>query len=756
MTFDEAHRKEKWFFDTLFADDLKMRELCDINNFRRKLVSLYEEFVAAQIKLAAPRVFDKVVEYCRYMWTKWDWGTWQECFENSHMVKYHLDRLIQGMVRNGKKTSLPTSAAEILIRQDVLKCAAKCSSQFLDPATALQNTKQEYIRLMANVTENLIEQVHCSTSQCKEFKRYMSLGCHVVKVIVFIVEQFLEQAEETFDKLISHEEERYQHVEIHMRPVEGMVCSLIKCGQSQLAQLGAIIDNLPLLPTQYILLDPPKVLEHATPKVETLRAPFGLTCDASGVVSSSVAKVPTGSIIVQIAGAKFSLELMLEMSNSTDPVRFAYVEPDCSIISDDANVSAPLLYHEEHVSCEFLQERERFQSLRRAAELLTLVFNSETTRFGKPIAERGEFEQMVHGCMLICLHPTDGDDPDWYKENHHGTLPPPVYNSDFVVKQPGMCCTIGCVRTHDTAFNPCGHTVCCWECAKKVHKCPVCTMDLTRSATGFRAAKDLCYDHLLTEPDHLARVRLGEEHDVKSRQAIEDEYQKVMIKFMPEDDLDGQSVDTARLALEERSRQRAATLAARGDGTGRLPKQAHLWPRFDELEKERARSAQEKQTITQRFAEAHSQKETQMQQLEQAHRDTQQQLREQHIQQRAAMLHHVKTLEDVLRKTDIRMKSNLLAPAESDGHSQCTQCSVVFLPGEGLLSSGKVSAYNCAACGDAFCDECAPSPGFVFKTGGKDKVQRVCRACRAALEESGGARSRLIPAERPDGTRFGS
>jgi hypothetical protein len=777
MTFDEAHRKEKWFFDTLFADDPEMRELCDINNFRGKLIRLYDQFVAAQIKEAAPRVFAKVIEYGKHMNRKWDWHAQQECYESPLAMVDELNRLIQGIVTNGKHTSLPTSGHEILIREDVLACAAKCNL-FLDPATALQNTKQEYLRLMANVGENLIEQVHCSTKQLK-FNRFLSLGCHLVKVIVFIVKQFLEQVEETFDTLISTEEKRYQYLGAQRRPVQGMVGSLIKCGQSQLSQLGAVIDNLPNLPMQYIPLDPPKILEHATPKVEILTAPFGLICGASGEVvrysgflnkggtsKTEAAKIPTGSTIVQIDGTKFTLELMLTKQYSTVGVRFAYVPPrpdgrsGCSIISDDVDVSTPFLYHHEHVSCEFLEERERFLCHRRAAELLTLVFNSETTLpSGKPIATRAEFERIVNGRRLVCLDPTGGGDPDWYSTNHLGPRPSKgptdLRAVDFYVPQPGMCCTIGCTNAHDTAFSPCGHTVCCWECAQHVDECPVCAMDLTCSARGIRLTKDLCYDHPPTELDHQERVQSGMQRDAESRQAVEDEYQQMLIKFMFEDEIGGEGRDTARLALQEHCRQRAV-LAARGDGTGRLPDQACLWPRFHELEMERDRSSQEKQAIEHRMQVAQGQAAADMEQLRQTHREILQQLRLQHSQQAEAMLQYVRVLEDVLDKTDIRVKSRLLAPTESDGTAKCTRCLVVFIPGEGLLSSGKVAAYNCGACGYAFCNECAPSPGYAFQTGGKEKVQRVCGECEAALHESNGARSRLIPANRPDGTRFGS
>lgn len=704
-------------------------------------------------------MFAKVVKYGNYMNSKWDWHAQQECYEDPYAMVLELNKLVQGMVASGKLTRLPTSAAEILIRDDVLECATECSN-FIDRPTALQNTKKKYIKLMANVGETLIEQVHWSTKQLK-YKRFVSLSCHLVKVIVFIVKEFLEQTEEAFDSLISEEEKKYEHLDISERPVEGMVGSLIKCGQSQLSQLGAIIDNLPVLPSRFMRLDPPDFLEHATPKVEMLAAPFGLICNASGLVTSSTGKISPGSTIVQIGGTKFSLELMLEMSNSPAPVKFAYVQSGCSIISDDVDVGTPFLYHEAHVSSEFLEERERFLCHRRAAELLVLVFDKETTRpSGKPIAERGNFERLVHGRKLVCLDPTCGNDPDWYKQNHNGTLPskkPTGSNGmDFVIKLSGMCCTPGCKATHDTAFSPCGHTVCCWECAGKVDECPVCAMDLTRSATGIRPARDLCYDHPPTEQDHRARVLEGKERDRASQEAVEDEYKEMLIKFKYEDDQLPDGEATYIQALEKQSQKRAE-LAARNDGSGLLPGQACIWPRFDELEKERAKSQRAMEAKEQRMVALQRQSGAEMQQLKRVHEDTLTQLRQQHHQQRVSMLTYVKTLEDVLSKTDICMKSSLLASTVTDGRNTCSSvdCSVVFLPGEGILSSGKVPAYNCATCGDAFCDACAPAPGYVFQTGGKDKVRRVCARCRDALDASGGVRSRLIPATRPDGTRFG-
>ena len=57
MSFVDAGCKETWYFNTLFEHDQRLRDLCGITNFRAKLVELYEQFVAAQIKNAAPKVF---------------------------------------------------------------------------------------------------------------------------------------------------------------------------------------------------------------------------------------------------------------------------------------------------------------------------------------------------------------------------------------------------------------------------------------------------------------------------------------------------------------------------------------------------------------------------------------------------------------------------------------------------------------------------------------------------------------------------
>eukprot|EP01046_Picozoa_sp_COSAG06_P019700 COSAG06_NODE_1414_length_9536_cov_28.536717_3_plen_706_part_00 len=610
MSFVEACQKEQWFFEELcgnteFSD---IQHLCGIDSFRRKLVGMYERFVAAQIKLAAPRVFAKVVSYGSHMSETWAWEAEQECYEDKHRMAKEVKKLINDTVTIGKETSKPTSRIEILLREDVAECIEECKDHVhRDQTHALENTKRSLVKLMANVGENLLEQVHTASHQTR-FRRFLTMGTHIVQVIAFIVRQFLQKAEARFDKTIEEEEKRFQDLESWRRPVEGMVGSLISCGTSELSQLATVIDNLPELPVQYMVMDPPSFLEHAKPQVKKIQpdqtnphGAFGFVCDSSGLVSATDGSIPRGSTVIQIDDGPFDLSSLLELSTKARPVHFAYSVTGCSVISNDADVTTPWLHYPEHVSLEFLEERERFLCHRRAAELLALVFHAETTRSnGNAIPARVEFEEMVcdesrdeQGDLVRVsrqlVHLDHGDDPDWYQRNYHGERPSlPVVPTELIIPQPGTCCTYGCSRTHDTAFNPCGHTVCCWECAQRLDACPVCGIDvglatqITQIRTGIRKSKDLCYDHPSSEDDHTNCVRRAKAKDEARYTEARDEFKRQLLYFKKESEYDEGG---ARQALEEARRD----LRQRQD---RLPNQTALWPRYTDLMEEQERSAE--------------------------------------------------------------------------------------------------------------------------------------------------------------------
>ena len=88
---------------------------------------------------------------------------------------------------------------------------------------------------------------------------------------------------------------------------------------------------------------------------------------------------------------------MLELTSESRAVQFTtYSVPDCTVIADDLEVTK-WMYHHEHVSREYLEQRERFLCHRRAAEIIVLVFNAETA---DDMARAG-FESMGYGHLFL-------------------------------------------------------------------------------------------------------------------------------------------------------------------------------------------------------------------------------------------------------------------------------------------------------------------------------------------------------------------
>jgi hypothetical protein len=786
MSFEEACKKEKWFFDTLFPPGLEQdeatRQMCGIGNFRSKLVDRYEKFVAKQIKLAAPKVFAKVVDCGKHMSEAWAWEAGQECYEDKEKMLQILTEMIKEMATIGKDSSEPTSVMDILLRDDVQQCIQRCRER-VDPSTALEHSKLDLMKLMATVSAKLIEQVHLASQQLK-YKRFLTLGKRMVKVMVFVSRQFFVVTERQLDAVIATEEERYQHIPCHTRPIQEMINSLVSCAKSELSRLAQLIEDFPTLSPRYMVVDPPAFLEHTRPKIAELKPPFGFVCSSDGLVNSVVdadrCAIPKGSTVLQIDGRDFTQSAMLESANQPRPVRFAYSTPGCGVVPDSLEITK-WMYHHQHVSRVYLEERERFLCHRRAAEILVLLFDEETAGG----AERAAFEGMQGGKQLVLLESEAGD--DWYERNYHGgrpNLPPDAaangsMSLSFQIELPGTCCTNGCARTHDTAFNPCGHTVCCWECATLLDTCPVCGIDLT-CTTGtaelpfrIREPKDLCYDHPPTEADHQLRVKLATQHDSDTRQATKGEYGQMLFAFADPQEV---SHDAAWKALEVHRQE----LLRKPD---LLEGQMRLWPTFADLVKhkenfetrlreqkqqaafelaqEQQRAADELAAEKQRAADELAAAAFELAQEQQRAADELTAEKQRAADELAAarataarqgheeMLDYAKELEGILRGADCRRKKSCW-----DDSATCRGCNAAFGSVFNPTAYGK---YNCAGCGQALCKVCcaATYPFDTANTNAKSGV-RVCGPCQAALAESRGTRTRLVPAQRPDGSDFGS
>jgi DNA repair exonuclease SbcCD ATPase subunit len=163
-----------------------------------------------------------------------------------------------------------------------------------------------------------------------------------------------------------------------------------------------------------------------------------------------------------------------------------------------------------------------------------LLFDDETKDHGHPIAERKQFEDMEGGKQLILLEKEPGEDRDWYAGNYKKRPVRPSNAGPQIIPDcelPGTCCSEGCANTHDTAFNPCGHTVCCWECAKPLETCPVCGIAVTCAPGIDREARDLCYDHKQSEANYQQRVEEGRTRDKAKEDDIKQSYNELLIEF---------------------------------------------------------------------------------------------------------------------------------------------------------------------------------------------------------------------------------
>jgi hypothetical protein len=459
----------------------------------------------------------------------WAWEPAQEDFADQKVIIQQLNDMVKTIVNKGRETCYPMTVHDILLRKDVNDCLQKCRLS----KTTTQNTKGNLLNLMATVSKNLIEQAHAA-SQAKEYKRFLKLGSQIVKVILFVIRRFMVHAEEALDAVIrSNQEGRCTDEESKQE--------LVSCAKCELKYLAKVVEGLPYLETRYMAVEtPPEFLQHAKSQVVEIEPPFRFVCDPEGIVTllpgSEHCKIPTDftdSIVLAINSKKFSQTVMLESSNAAGPVSFEYVVPGRRMVPDNIDATE-WLYHHEYVSNQYLHERERFHCHRRAAEILVLLFDDETKDHGHPIAERKQFEDMEGGKQLILLEKEPGEDRDWYAGNYKKRPVRPSNAGPQIIPDcelPGTCCSEGCANTHDTAFNPCGHTVCCWECAKPLETCPVCGIAVTCAPGIDREARDLCYDHKQSEANYQQRVEEGRTRDKAKEDDIKQSYNELLIEF---------------------------------------------------------------------------------------------------------------------------------------------------------------------------------------------------------------------------------
>jgi|EP01049_Picozoa_sp_SAG25_P006804 hypothetical protein len=792
MTFPEARRKESWFFDTLFRDDEEMKDLCGINNLRAMVIDLYDTVVSEQIKLDAPDLFRKTITFGTRMKDEWNWSPDEECYENSAAMMQKVHSMINAMVNTGKSTSKPCTVEEILIREDVTNCFAQClatantqhhspQGTTADPArSVMENCKRHLLELMDQVVRDLVANVHMA-SKSSHFKRFLTIGAQLVRVMVYLASQCFKQVQAQLDDEIARLLKKHAK---RQHDLKKLTQAFVRFSKRQLIAVAQMVHEFPRLPTRYLSLEPPSFLAHAEPITVALTVPFSFICNTGGevinVVDAKKAPIPIGATIRQfealwperpVEETKFTEQRFEELQDHNGPVLVTFIsgkvqqsklitpdhgrgpfgflcneagrieeitQPECPvprsarithlqamtpkqsakqeysienlssfeggdlilvtylppnmfvISSDPKEKLTEWLYHKDHVRHVYLEERETFLSFRRAAEIITLVFHEETDG----VQARGEFERMCRG-----QYGAKSRDRRLVHVETRGfkIRPSPLPRSDIesgLMLQKDVhgssCSTPGCDRTHDTAFNPCGHTVCCWECAVQYHECPVCGIDLSQDI-GVRPARSLCYEY--DSDGSGSRMTAAQDNDARVEEQVKVLYAGQLVAFVKADDSD---LKDAQRLLDQMFRDQRSQLDARAV-QGKKP---YLWPSYQHW---RQSEAEWMAKIEQMEGEVY---------------------RVQH--ERDRIQQEVERLQQELRRTDPRCRNS----EWKFNAIKCTQChegfSMLFTPRK----------HHCRGCGFAFCDTCAPEEEFDTADG--FKPTRFCALCQQDLEVSGG------------------
>jgi hypothetical protein len=764
MSFEDACQKETWFFDTLFKVDTstgddETRRLCGINNLRDKLVDTYAQLVARQMQRAAPVIFRNIVEHKEtIMVRKWGWEFTLESFENPYQMLTEVAKTIRELIDAARQSGLPTARHKILLREDVNavfdQCRALVAAKLADDKL-LENCKRYLKSLVRDIWKEFIEQVQNIVVSTQRLGRLTKLCEHVVKMLTVLAKICLKKVDTYVTDFISSEELN----DSAMPPHTKIELLLNECAQEMLVDVGNIFEGLPNLPAQDLnrLEQLPECLAYADVSTK-LRAeieqPFGFQCDERGkvimVTDPIRCKIPHGAIICQVqtkndhAAVDYSDQHMKKIAGVEGPVKFTYQPITCPIIGNDKTL-AKWLYHKDDVSHEYLEDRENFLQYIRAGDLLCSVFQEQTSM----IPERGTFESI--GVKILDVSEYRGQKL---------VVPPLTGGAQFVLA--GECCSEGCLEKVDTAFNPCGHTVCCWKCSHRHKICPVCCGDLT--STGIREARQLCFDEFEDRRmrDAVREQRLidAREYDHIQRQKTESEYQQLFDSVQQPDIVVG--AYAAARELQQLWHERLKKIQTKNGEPPLLGIQVPTVPKTptymqlsnvdtyttlsllaiceqrlreaqdkaaEELQQEKARAAGELQQAQDRAVRELQQEQARAAgELQQAEDRAARELEQQVAAVKASARQQ---LQEMSEQRDVRKKRKDWKPDAGAPH--CTR------PGCGAVFGVTTRKHHCRACGKIFCNACS-AQRFTFDTPEGKTPGRVCGACHAELHGSRGMR----------------
>ena len=550
MSFEDAYKKESWFFDELFAPvdapwsgndepaisegtpfqepqpepepgtdepvvdpavESNPRRLCGIDGFRSALVGKFADFATEHVKSMAPKVFQMVMDEENYLTRAWGWSTDEENYDDKQCLIGVLQESVRQLLNEGRSLN-----ASNVLENTQFKRIFETSLTKKRP----DQTEGDLQKPMTKLLTDMITRADRSAQENK-YRRFPYLMKDLLEACKVMMGLCLSTFQEKLHDDIVQASKLMQESKA---PNTTAVPHVVYEAQKDLVDLATMIARLPKLPLQILPENPAPQLAHAK-LMRILHnkdddGKFGLKLAGAKVTEQSSRRgdFPVSCTVVECMGRPLDFgkgnKAIKKIAEYTAGVPnggvalFTYCK-SASLI-DDTNLELADWLLPDNLNQEYRSLRDQLMRRRRVAELLMLVFDEDTAAVPerkayedpatseaarRPLVRLGKKEGQYTGMQLQAPNFADAAEASLKNDGHDTPLVAPA----SLRALPGFCSTPGCYRPADAACKPCGHAVCCWDCLNEIklqpqpdgiHKdggcCPVCNVVMT--------ATFLCYE----------------------------------------------------------------------------------------------------------------------------------------------------------------------------------------------------------------------------------------------------------------------
>eukprot|EP01047_Picozoa_sp_COSAG01_P053948 COSAG01_NODE_5839_length_4003_cov_2.371414_1_plen_783_part_00 len=440
MSFDQATKKEAWYFDNLFQPGRNLsdserqyeesvafreeldgiRKRCGISSFRSTLIEKYEHFAADKFLngtaigrgepvFPAERVLNIVLQEFQRMEDTWGWGEIEERYDQPAEQRQFVQRCVEEIVNN----ETVVKVAEVLNStrlndhtgqkgpegswKRLLNSVTDASSGNVNVANMDEETTVERLLLPLKVQADEIKAKVNARCQLNKYKRFAAMIPPVVDATGALMELFLQYAEtqlrEEFARakdVAANDDMRNWNPAIQNMggpPFVGLIFTV----QKLLVDLAKLVRGMPSIPALYLRSDPDAALEHTALKqlsltkaqVETVEVErhdcLRVAQDWFHPIHQTLA-IPRGAIFTHVNGQLLPAGISRDdfVARLGDSPQHVVTLTFCksALLIEDVPARLEWLLP-TNLLPEYKQERDQFMLHRRAAELLIIVFGQD-------------------------------------------------------------------------------------------------------------------------------------------------------------------------------------------------------------------------------------------------------------------------------------------------------------------------------------------------------------------------------------------